>query len=89
MFEFYNDPQQVEPVGYCERCGGELYSNMEQDEDGYIFCERCRKEKEHETEKAETVLEVLEAVDSELKKYLSQDICNEVWNKMVTRFKVG
>lgn len=34
-YDYLFDPQQVPPVGFCERCGGEIYAR------GKDLCERC------------------------------------------------
>lgn len=38
--DYLYDPQQCRPVGFCRKCGGELYVNGEE------LCSDCRKEEE-------------------------------------------
>lgn len=73
------DPNDAEPLGECDHCGGELYSC---DEEG--LCYRCRSELERYDQ--ETVEAVMEAFDGELEKYLSDDMRNTVWNAVAERF---
>lgn len=35
---------------------------------------------------AKTAEAVMEAMDGLLKRYLSADVCNEIWNELVRRF---
>lgn len=74
------DAQDVPPVGTCARCGCELYSY---DKDG--LCEECCAEMGPKYDTA-TVSAFLDAMDEELKKWLSDDLRNTVWNAMVNRF---
>lgn len=84
-----DDPQQATPVAYCECCGGEIYGEVERDMDGNLYCPECAKEQAEKIEKEETVISVLEEVDRELTKYLSDDLRDNIWNTLVNRFRVG
>ena len=74
------DAQDVPSVGTCARCGCELYSY---DKDG--LCDKCRTDLEPKYDTA-TVSAFMAAMDEELKKWLSDDLRNTVWNAMVNRF---
>ena len=74
------DEQDALPVGTCAQCRSELYSY---DKDG--LCEACRAAQEPKYDTA-TVSAFLDAMDEELKKWLSDDLRNTVWNAMVNRF---
>lgn len=71
--------QEKTPIGTCVRCGGELYAEEEKN-----LCIMCRKEVSKWD--SLTVEAVMEAVDKELEKYLSDDLRNSVWNAMCGQF---
>lgn len=79
------DMQMASPAAYCERCRGELYGDAEPDEFGHYFCDECREVLDMEYDR-KTAGAVLDAMDGELKKYLSDDLRNEIWNALVQRF---
>lgn len=66
---------------YCPRCGGEIYHEQEGD-----LCPACQKELSRWDRN--TVEAVMEAFDSELGKYLSDDLRDTVWNEVAGRFCV-
>ena len=73
----------------CACCGeelGEVRSLADYDPDA--LCPACRKEKAREDDLAEARLEVMEAMDVELHKYLSKDLCNTVWNVLCRKFHI-
>ena len=75
------DQQEQHPVGKCARCKRELYPS----DDGEL-CADCRIElKQYDPS---TVTAVMDAMDYELKKYLSDDLRNKVWNALVVQFPV-
>ena len=89
MYHVLDDAQARPPLGTCERCGGELWgAEAEEDDRGRVCCPTCRTELAEAERRAEVALDVLEAVDTELKKYLSDELRNTVWNEMVRRFPV-
>ena len=75
------DKQVEEPVGYCPRCGGEIYDG----EEGSL-CSSCRKELSRWDVK--TVNAVMEEMDFQLQKYLSDDLRSAVWNALAEKFPV-
>lgn len=75
------DQQEQPTVGTCARCGHELYGDEED------LCMECRNELSRYDER--TVDSMLEAVDYELKKYMSDELRNKVWNALVTQFTPG
>lgn len=82
------DVQTQAALAECDRCQAEIYSESEADEDehGHVYCRECRAELAAENDRAEAALAVLEAVDAELKKYLSDELRDNLWNTMVSRF---
>ena len=77
-FDPLGDPQERPAVGECARCGLELYG----DED--TLCADCRTALRQYD--ARTATAVMEAMDEQLKKYLSDDLRNTVWNELVREF---
>ncbi len=73
------DTQQESVTGYCAKCGGELYGEEWDSEDG--LCSQCRVTYDEDTMNA-----VMRAFDNELKKYLSDDLRDTVWNAVCNRF---
>ena len=84
------DPQTRAALAGCDRCQAEIYGEAEADEDehGHVYCRECREKLAAENDRAEAALEVMEAVDGELKKYLSDELRNTVWNTMARRFRL-
>lgn len=75
------DQQEQPPMGTCARCKRELYPS----DDGEL-CSKCREEIKGYDPRTATA--VMEAMDYELKKYLSDDLRNKVWNALVVQFPV-
>lgn len=73
------DRQQDPVVCTCVRCGGEIYDQEEGD-----VCRRCRKKIARWDQK--TAQTILEDMDSELQKYLSDDLRNTIWNVIAQRY---
>lgn len=67
------DIQETPPVGTCAQCGCELYAY-----DVGNLCEKCSKKP--------TFDEFMEAMDEELGKWLSDNLRDQIWNAMVSRF---
>ena len=83
-----DDAQCRLPADTCMRCGGELWGReADPDEWGHVYCPECLEEME-ETMKydSDTVQAVMEAYDSILAKYLSDDLRNAVWNAVDEKF---
>ena len=84
MYLWHNptrDQQEQPSVGTCARCNRELYPS----DDGEL-CADCKKElKQYDPR---TVTAVMDAMDFELKKYLSDDLRNKVWNALLVQFPV-
>lgn len=38
----YRDKQQDPPVAECDRCGGEMYGEVEDNGFGAILCDECK-----------------------------------------------
>lgn len=75
----FRDKQQDPVVCTCVRCGGEIYDPEEGD-----VCRRCRKKIARWDQK--TAQTILEDMDSELQKYLSDDLRNTIWNVIAPRY---
>lgn len=84
------DPQQADNLGMCELCRGEIYERdpLEADLYGGLYHKECLDKKRQEDARAELILSVLEAADRENAKYLSKDLCNEIWKALVRQFKL-
>ena len=80
----FRDMQEEPPTGCCEECGAELYGDLETDEYGHVYCNGCRESRPKYDD--ETVHAVMDAVDEELKKYLSDNLRDTVWNALAQRF---
>ena len=79
MRNIYRDRQQDPPVCFCTRCGGEIYDP----EEGEV-CMACQKELQRWDQK--TANAILEDMDFELRKYLSDDLRNTVWNSVAPKY---
>lgn len=73
------DKQQDPVVCTCVRCGMEIF-----DTDEGEVCRKCRKEL-HRWDQ-DTAQSILEAMDSELQKYLSDDLRDTIWNAIAPRY---
>lgn len=40
-FDYLLDPQQIQPTGFCERCGGEIYGDYRRNEHDAALCDCC------------------------------------------------
>lgn len=78
----YEDKNAAVPVDFCPRCGGEIYDNEE-------FCVECRENTRRKRRRYDqnTVEDMMEEVDYFLKRYLSENLCNELWNLLSERFR--
>ena len=76
------DSNAAVPVDYCPRCGGEIY-------DGEEYCTECRERSRRKTRcyDQSTVDDMMEEVDWQLQKYLSDDLRHTVWNVLAEKFK--
>lgn len=82
----WSDFQDRLPDARCTRCEGELWgTEAEPDERGHTLCQTCQEDLDTKYD-ADTVMAVLEAYDLEVKKYLSDDLRDTIWNEMVRRF---
>lgn len=87
MLHVMDDAQQRPELDTCGRCGGELWGDdADRDEHGRVYCPTCRADMADADCRAEVALEVMEAMDAELKKYLSDELRDTVWNEMVRKF---
>lgn len=70
------------PVDYCQICGGEIYDHEE-------VCESCRERNRVKSRRyhQDTVEAVMEEVDYFAKRYLSDDLCNSLWNTLCEKFR--
>ena len=75
------DMQQDPVVCTCVRCGGEIYDPNEGE-----VCRRCISEI-HKYD-AETIIAVLEAVDAEIAKWVSENVCDTIHNNLSLRFPI-
>ena len=78
QYDHLYDKQQAPVLGYCEICGGEIYS----EEEGEI-CVNCREDLRIWHKKSG--LEIAHEFDQELSKYLSDDLRDTIWNAVVPR----
>ena len=84
-----DDPQDRSAEAYCKNCGGELWgSDAELDCEGKTLCHQCREDLDETERRKEMITAVLEAVDQENKKYLSDDVCTVIWNRLVAKFGI-
>lgn len=79
----YTDPQTAPVVDTCPRCGGELYDPAS--EPGTL-CPACEGElrRYHQP----TLQAVMEELDFQLQKYLSDDLRNTIYNTLATKFNL-
>lgn len=73
----------------CARCGkelGEIHNLFDYDPDA--LCHSCKAEKAREDDLAEARLEVMDFYDRELKKYLSADLKDTIWNEACKKFHI-
>lgn len=75
------DRQDVPAVGVCPRCHGELYSGEEAEEE---ICTTCSEELSRWDQN--TAQTILEEMDFQLQKYLSDDLRSTIWNAIAPRF---
>ena len=73
-----DDAQCRPPTGTCMRCGSELWGQeADPDEYGCVYCPECYEEMEEAMKyDSDTVQAVMEAYDSILAKYLSEELRN-------------
>ena len=84
-----DDPQDRSAEAYCQHCGAELWgSDAEPDCGGKTLCPQCREDLAETEHRKERIPAVLEAADQENKKYLSDDVCNIIWNRLVSKFGI-
>lgn len=84
-----DDPQDRSAEAYCQHCGAELWgSDAEPDCGGKTLCPQCREDLAGTEHRKEMITAVLEAADQENKKYLSDDVCNIIWNRLVSKFGI-
>jgi len=84
-----DDPQDRSAEAYCQHCGAELWgSEAEQDCAGKTLCSQCREDIADTEHREEIITAVLEAADRENKKYLSDDVCDIIWNRLVSKFGI-
>ena len=84
-----DDPQDRSAEAYCQHCGAELWgSDAEPDCGGKTLCPPCREDLAETEHRKEMITAVLEAADQENKKYLSDDVCNIIWNRLVSKFGI-
>ena len=84
-----DDPQDRSAEAYCQHCGAELWgSDAEPDCGGKTLCPQCREDLAETEHRKEMIKAVLEAADQENKKYLSDDVCNIIWNRLVSKFGI-
>lgn len=84
-----DDPQDRSAEAYCQHCGAELWgSDAEPDCGGKTLCPQCREDLAETEHRKEMITAVLEAADQENKKDLSDDVCNIIWNRLVSKFGI-
>lgn len=84
-----DDPQDRSAEAYCQHCGAELWgSDAEPDCGGKTLCPQCREDLAETEHRKEMITAVLEAADQENKKYLSDDVCDIIWNRLVSKFGI-
>ena len=84
-----DDPQDRSAEAYCQHCGAELWgSDAEPDCGGKTLWPQCREDLAETEHRKEMITAVLEAADQENKKYLSDDVCNIIWNRLVSKFGI-
>lgn len=84
-----DDPQDRRADAYCQHCGAELWGGeAEQDCAGKTLCSQCREDIADTERRKEIITAVLEAADRENKKYLSYDVCNIIWNRLISKFGI-
>lgn len=84
-----DDPQDRRADAYCQHCGAELWgSDADPDCGGKTLCPQCREDIADTERRKEIITAVLEAADSENKKYLSYDVCNKIWNRLISKFGI-
>ena len=89
LHQIMDDPQDRRAEAYCQHCGAELWgSDARPDCGGKTLCPQCREDIADAEHRKEMITAVLEAVDQGNKKYLSDDVCNIIWNRLVAKFGV-
>ena len=84
-----DDPQDRSAEAYCQHCKAELWGGgAEPDYEGKTLCSQCREDIADTEHRKEMITAVLEAADQENKKYLSDDVCNIIWNRLVSKFGI-
>lgn len=78
------DAQDEMPTAYCDECGAELYGDVEPDDFGHVYCNGCKDAGVQYD--AVTAQAVMDAMDEELKKYLSDTLRDTIWNTLAQRF---
>lgn len=78
------EDMQLRPwTGRCQECQGELYgTEAEPDQWGRVLCPECREDQD----RAEVALSVMEFVDTQLKRVLSDELRNQIWNAAAQKY---
>lgn len=80
--QLLEDRQAAVPLGECPRCGGEIYGEDEE------VCVECAEKARRKVRRYDqnTVADMMEEVDWQLQKYLSDDLRNTVYNELAVKF---